>query len=258
MSTPTRTLFIAWQDPATRAIHPIARMDLRDQAPRFELRYITGIHLAVAAGFVPFARMSRLDASYFTDDLRSFPLTANRLMPPSRSDFSQHLERLGLPGSAEPIQILARSEGRRATDNLEFFAMPERDDVTGRWVYRAFVRGVRHVPGADAAIAALRPGQRLTILPDPGNEWDPRALVLGSGNGQRIGFLPGVLLDDIQAARQTGASIDVVVERVNPAPAPVQQRVLMRITIGCSPEFEPFASERFKPFAPSQPGVHRA
>lgn len=258
MSGSSPTLFIAWQNPATRAIHPVARLDLRDQSPRFELRYIGGVDEAMAAGFVPFARMGRIDASYYTDDLRSFPLTANRLMPPSRIDFPQHLERLGLPGTAEPLQILARSEGRRATDNLEFFAMPERDDAADRWVYHAFVRGVRHVSGAEAAIAALRRGEQLLVVPDPGNEWDPRALTLASGEGQRVGFLPSALLDDFQAARNAGASIDVVVERVNPAPAPVQQRVLVRVAVGQSPEFEPFASERFKPLARSRPGVHRA
>src|SRR5690606_4110212 len=164
VSTSLRTLFSAWQDPATRAIHPVARLDLRDERPRFELRYITGVHEARAAGFVPVARMGRIEASYFTDDLRAFPLTGNRSMPPSRGDYPQHLERLGLPGNAAPIQILARSEGRRATDNLEFFAMPERDDVAGRWVYHAFVRGVRHVPGADGATADLGPGEPVAVV----------------------------------------------------------------------------------------------
>lgn len=250
MTTPSRVLFVAWQDPQTRAIHPVARLVVRKAEDRYELSYIAGVHDAIDAGFVPFARMQNLDRCYFAEDLRAFPLTANRLMPASRPDFHEHLERLDLSGSAEPIQILARSEGRRATDNLEFFGMPDHDRARAVWIYHAFLRGVRYVDGAEGAIASLGVGDALEIVSDRDNDWDPRALALATRTGHRVGWLPGALLDDLHATIAASREVSVRVARVNLEPAPVQQRVLMRIEVPCHAGFAPHASDRFQPLAP--------
>lgn len=245
MTPSFRTLFIAWQDPNTRAIHPVARVAARDSGRGFEVSYIAGVRDAIRAGFRPFAHMGRFERRYTIADLRSFPLTSNRLMPESRPDFPKHLERLGLARGAEPLQILARSEGRRATDNLEFFAEPESALPDGPWVYRAWVRGVRYVDRSEDVIRSLEEGHELTIVEDLENSWDARALALEAPSRGRLGFVPGALLDDLHAARRLGLAVRVFVDKINLPPAPAQQRCLVRVEVPKHPDFAPFSSEMF-------------
>jgi hypothetical protein len=56
-----------------------------------------------------------LDREYRSNEI--FPIFANRVMSPRRSDFGSFLERLDLGPDATPFEILARSAGSRATDS---------------------------------------------------------------------------------------------------------------------------------------------
>ena len=45
----------------------------------------------------------------------------NRVMKPNRPDFADHVQRLGLPESADPFEMLSVSGGYRVTDDYEVF-----------------------------------------------------------------------------------------------------------------------------------------
>lgn len=243
-----RVLFIAWQDPRTRAVHPVARL-LAAGTDRFEFTYIRGVDEAMRHGFMPFPRMNRLDQTYYAGSLRDYPLVANRMMPTRRPDFADHIARLGLGGNAEPVQILGRSEGRKATDNLEVFAAPVHDAARACWVYHAFARGIRYLDGADEAIACLRSGDPLAIEIEVENPWDGRARAIAVGS-LRVGWVPGALLDDLDLATRHHAALRAEVARVNLSPAPVQQRLLVRIEIEAVPQFQPMSGPCYQPIPP--------
>lgn len=242
-----RVLFVAWQSQATRLIYPVARLLVGTEAPRYEFTYVRGVEDACEQGFLPFVGMKNLHAVYRLDELP--PLFTNRLIPRSRADFAEHLERLGLDPAAEPIAILARSEGRKVTDNLEAFAAPEFDAIHNAWIYYGFARGVRHVPGAEEAIASLKPGDELVIDRDRTNRVDSRALLLLDRRRARLGFVPHTLIEDFNAAMDHGVLISAEVLRVNLAPAPVHQRLLVRYRVEQANGFRPLSTTRYQPLA---------
>lgn len=241
----TRVLFVAWQDPHGRGIYPVARLAVRERSPQYEFGYIRGVEDAQRVGFLQFARMKKLDALYFADEL--FPLFTNRLMPSTRRDYPDYLRRLGLMGDSAPIVVLARSEGRKATDNLELFAPPERDN--GRWVYHAFARGVRHLPCAERRLESLSEGDLLEVEPEKDNEWDPRALLIRTAQGIAVGYVPYTLVEDLGDLRDLGSQVETRVVRLNASPAPVHQRLLVSIAADHVRGFSPLSTERYQPIS---------
>ena len=67
-------------------------------------------------------------------------------MRPSRPDYQDYIQWLNIPQHEdEPIAILARSGGRKATDTFELFPCPERNE-DGFYHLHFFVHGLRYMP----------------------------------------------------------------------------------------------------------------
>ncbi len=249
MNTP-QVLFVGWQSPENRAIYPIARLAVRAEGPRYEFSYVRGVHDACKHGFVPFREFPDLVRLYLLERLP--PLFTNRLMSGSRPDFKKHIARLGLSeftGRISPEQILARSEGRKATDHLEITAPPEFEPATRSWIYHGFVRGLRHVAGAEEALRTVHAGDPLQIERDGINGWDARALLMLRSDQAKLGFVPHVLIEDLGGLLDQGVRVEARVARVNLPPAPIQQRLLVRFAAEHRTGFSPMSTPRFAPIA---------
>jgi len=246
-----RVLFVAWQNPATRRIHPVARLlRLADEALPYEFIYLQGAREAAASGFLPLPGLPVLDHVYRTTDL--LPLFQNRLMPKSRPDRADFLEALGFGADeVDAIPILARSEGRKATDTIELFGLPSFDEMRRTYRFCFFLRGIRYVAGAEACIARLSAGDRLDLVAESENAVDPRAIRVHGGAGERIGYVPNTLVEDVHALRGAGSEIAVYVQRVNPDPTPSQLRLLCRLEARAVEGYEPFSTERYQPIPDS-------
>jgi len=249
VTTTPQVLFVGWQSPENRAIYPIARLLLRTQGPRYEFTYVHGVLDAMKHGFIPFRELPQLKQLYFFHHLP--PLFTNRLMPHSRPDFAEHLEQLGLGSSRdrvpEPEVILARSGALKATDKLEVSAPPEFDVATRTWTYHGFARGVRHVPGAEDAMLGVHAGDLLEIESDVANDWDARALLMLRTDRARLGFVPHILIEDLGWLMDHGVEVRAEVVKINLAPAPTQQRLLVAFKAEHRPGFAPMSTQRFQP-----------
>ncbi len=240
-----RVLFVAWQNPATREIHPVARLVRHDAEVAWEFAYLRGAREAAASGFVPFPGLGTLDQLVKSRELP--PLFANRLMPRSRADGPTFLARLGLAPEADEIPILARSEGRKATDTVELFGLPTFDEIRRCYRFLFFSRGLRYVPSAEQRAIGLQPGDRLDLRLDTENPADRLAIVVAEGDGQALGWVPSTLLEDVHRLQSVHSRIDVRVERVNNGEAPVQLRLLCRLEASHIEGYRPFSSERYEP-----------
>ncbi len=251
MTATARLLYVSWYNPENSFIYPVARLMERQVSPRFRFAYIKGAEAALARGFTPFSDFPDIQALYEDDAL--FPLFANRLVLSARSDPSEAASPLDLsPSSPDPLLVLAHGPGRRATEKLELFGLPERNPESGDLLYRFLVRGIRHVAHGEEAVTGLAPGQRLLCLLDFQNPIDPFAVVLRTVNPhQMVGFLPHYLGEEAARLRDAGAALTVRVERVNPSPAPRHQRLLCVLTAGGLSAFTPFASPRYLPINPA-------
>lgn len=239
-----KVLFVAWRSPRTRGIYPVARLLLRDEEPAWELCYIDGARQAALVGFAPFIEFDDLHSLYVSREL--FPLFKNRLMPDSRPDYDDYLVRLGFGGEhAAPVPILARSAGRRLTDKIEVFGLPSFDPVRSVFTYLFFLRGVRHVEGAEELIAGVREGEKLACERD--NPIDQLAVTVSREHGGRIGWVPACLVEDLERLMDGGSVIEVFAHKRNLPPAPVHERVLCRLEASAIPGFAPFSTATYRP-----------
>jgi hypothetical protein len=250
------TLFLAWQDPKGRSWHPVGRLTYDGRVYRFV--YTRSARQARdECGFELLPGFEELDSLYESDEL--FPLFSSRTPDPSRPDFGEYIEWLNAPQDVnDPIALLARNGGRRVTDNLEVFPCPE-PDQEGRYHVHFFAHGLRHFPEESIArIERLQSGERLLLIHDFQNPYDPGALMLRTSDTVDrdrflVGFCPRYLLPDaFEIIMSCQVPPEVRVERVNLPPAPLQLRLLCNLT-ACWPEgFQPCSSEMYQPIAESK------
>lgn len=238
------TLFVAWQDQAdTRAWFVVGRLDRIDVGYRFQ--YVNQVRVACNSGFEPMLEFRDINAKYESNKL--FPLFENRLLSRSRPDYGDFLKRIAISeDSYDPIAILGRTEGLRATDSFEVFSKPEPDEH-GNYHVVFFARGIRHLsPDIEKLVAGLVPGDDLDIELQDDNTHDCNAILVRS-DGTQVGWIPKYLCADVRRLRDSyGDEMRVRVERVNSAPAPVQQRLLCSISAPWPESWEPFSDESFQ------------
>lgn len=248
------SVFLAWQAPASRRWYPVGQLSREGETYTFV--YTEGAREAQAeSGFRAFGSFPELGERYESNEI--FPLFENRVLGIGRPEYDDFVEWLNLPpDEADPIAILARSGGHRATDTLEMFPRPERgpDDV---FQVHFFVHGLRHqIPAAQERAGRLQPGERLRLLHDYQNHRDERAQALRTdevapGDMHLLGYVPRYLAHDVIIAPERGEDVPLVqVERVN-IEAPVHFRVLCRLSMPWPEDYEPFSSPSYQPIAHS-------
>jgi hypothetical protein len=247
----TNTLFVASRsaDAKQGCWRPIGRLDRLDKGYRFV--YTRGAK--EYQGFDPLPGMPELTEVYESDEL--FPVFANRLLGRSRREYEAYLAWGGFDVAAppDPIAVLGVTEGRRVTDQIEVFPLPQ-PDAQGCFVNKFFLHGVRWMP--DAAIEEinrLNPNERLAPLPDIGNQADPNAVAIRTRTPRKrflIGYVPGYLATDVRQVcdRCDHDAIEITVERVNPD-APFQHRLLCRMRARWPDGFEPCSGHAFESLA---------
>lgn len=244
------TLFLAWRSPRTRSWYTVGRLTA-DGLYRFV--YTHGAEEAERAGsFAMLPDFPERDQVYESEEL--FPLFANRLLPRSRPDYPEWVEWLSLAEHEDdPVALLARSGGQRATDSFEVFPCPQQQ-ADGTYHLHFFAHGLRHFPAASAErTARLQPGETLLLMHDFQNPADPRALMLRTAEQEpndihSVGFCPCYLLEDIlDLLSQDSRTAQIAVERINPPPAPLQFRLLCSLTLRWPAGFQPFSGNVYQP-----------
>jgi hypothetical protein len=239
------SLFVAWRPPMPDPTgwRPIGRLEHDGGLYRFW--YTRG---ALKPGFQPFPQMEALEKVYESDEL--FPLFANRLLSESRPEFEAFMQWSGFDAgeSPDPIVVLGVTEGIRQTDAVEVFPCPT-PDADGCYLGKFFLHGVRWFPEATVArIGRLEEGERLKLMPDLQNEFDPQAVAVRTESDRTmIGYVPRYLANDVwQLAERCADYIELYVARVN-QDAPLQNRVLCRMH-ACWPDgFQPCSGDDFAP-----------
>jgi len=245
-----QALFVAWQQPESRRYYPVARLmaGVGDAHDLYEFAYIKGAQEAAKAGFEPFLAFEDLREVYRSKEL--FPFFSNRLMSPGRPDYAQYIQSLGLDVNAEPMAILSRSGGTRATDSIELFPLPVRTADGNATPTFFWMHGFRYLDAAQQQrILSLQAGEELSASSNGNNPVDPGAIQLLTTDQVMVGYLPRYLAGEVSQYPRHGVEFHVYVERVNPPPAPTQQRLLCRLVAVLPGDFQPFASETYQPIA---------
>ncbi|MGB5595570.1 MAG: HIRAN domain-containing protein [Crocosphaera sp.] len=246
-----KKLFLAWQEPQSRRWFPIGRLTF--DGNNYHFAYIKGVEKAEAeSNFRLLHSFPDRDRFYTSSEL--FPLFSNRLMRRSRPDYQDYIQWLNIhQNTNDPIAILARSEGRKATDTFELFPYPEKSE-NGTYYFHFFVRGLRYMPESSREkVKQLKPQEHLYLTLDVQNPYDSKALLLRTEECHNLGYCPRYLAADIwQVLQQNPESVNVHVEKINPAPTPIQLRLLCNMTVQSKDDFVPFSSQDYQPIVDSE------
>lgn len=233
-----KTIYIAWQDPQTRRWHTVGRLDRHGDGYRFGY---TGGALA-SPHFDYLGRMMDKTQLYYSEDL--FPLFANRLLSEKRPDYPAYLSWLGVDPKPDEFEVLARSGGRRATDQLCVYPEIE-PDAQGWMTLHFFAHGLRYLsPTEQKAILDLQPGDSLRLTPEDHNTHDRYALRLESGHSVRVGYCPRYLNEGLHQVKQY-APVHLEVEKVNPD-APLQFQLLCKAVFKLPEGIELYSTEEHR------------
>ncbi len=246
-------LLLAWRDQETKSWFPIGR--LTRSGGKYEFVYLRGAQQAIEqCGLRLLLMFPNIDCIYESDNL--FPLFQNRAPSAGRDDYFDFVKWLNLRQSEhDPLVVLARTGGRRATDTFEVFPCPQPED-DGSYRVHFFVHGISHF-GEESAkrIEQLKANDRLLVMWDLQNGYDSKALALRTadtypGDRTLVGFCPRYFTHDwLNVLFECHA--EVKVERLNPSPAPLDFRLLCSLS-GCWPDgFNPCSGEEFQPIVES-------
>jgi len=245
-----KTLYLAWQDEreASRRWFPIGRLLADRETPRYQFDYTKGVRAAIEeSGFRVLDAFPKLEEHYISSEL--FPLFQNRVMRKEREDYPALVERLGLPqGEADPFEILAITGGHRQTDSLEVFPKIQKAE-DGRFMCRFFLHGWRYAnPTAQERLKRLAPGEMLRVAMELNNPATGRAIQFETEDYHMVGWSPRYLVEDIgRAIDEKAADVCAKVVRLNPPPAPHNQRVLVELQGRLPADLEPMSAEEFQP-----------
>lgn len=241
-----KKLFLAWQNPETLFWFPIGVLTF--DGKYYDFCYTHGVQKAKAQSeFQLLHCFPKINHIYHSQNI--FPLFANRLMPSSRPDYPNYINWLNIPNNEDnPMNILARSGGRKVTDTFEVFPSPEKTN-NGIFQIHFFIHGLRYMPdSSQECIQNLQENTQLLIMKDCQNEYDSNALLLRTKNCHNLGYCPRYLTKDIiQLLEIYPQSVKVCVEKINLAPAPVQLRLLCNLSAPWNDNFVPFNDEDYQP-----------
>ena len=112
MTSTTGTLTVTRADPRTLARHDVGELSFDGET--YEFRYLTAA--AAHPGFRPLLGFPDLYTTYTSPTL--FPLFAQRVLSPTRSDYSAYMRSLWLDEGSTAWQQLAVSGGQRSSDTI--------------------------------------------------------------------------------------------------------------------------------------------
>lgn len=238
-----RRLYAAWRNPEG-LIRPVGVLTRSLTADGESYRFV---YLKVAEQFEGFKCLpGLLDLHEAYESEHLFPVFRNRLMPRRRPDYDDFVQRLALDAETDPFEVLIRSEGWRATDRIEVFAHPERTE-DGLLETLFFARGIRHLEGAAEAVNDVQVGDVLELEDDPDNRVNPRAILLNTRTGHKVGWIPDCLVETVHELRDRGSSVEITAEHVNPDTSPPHMRLLCRLQAPWPDGYEPFTEPEYQP-----------
>lgn len=226
--TEPRTFRVVWQAP-DGTFWRVGWLRAEEATSGLAYRFGYEPRAALPSGFEPFLAFPELDQVVESDELFSF--FTNRVLSPRAPSYAEYLTELGLDVTdATPVEMLARTLGRRMTDTVQVVPAPvvQPDGMTHQ---RFLVSGVRHIardrrPDVSDVIGRLTPGTELRLVDDFGNDADPRAVLVDDRSGP-LGWVPQYLLEEFHKARSLDErAVRCIVVHANGPEAPWHFRLL--------------------------------
>ena len=244
------SLDVFWQHPVSRSWLPVGI--LQKIKGGFEFVYTKGAK--EADGFIPFGRMIDLHKRYKSSDL--FPFFSNRLMSPKRPEFDRFIHWIAAEQEADdPLVLLSRTGGKRATDPLVLYSKPEPNERNEFDLF-FLCHGIEYLPrSASGRIAMLDVDETLFPMLDVSNPYDPHAIAIRTDDPRHlIGYVPRFFAKELRTCIEWARTenVHLKVARVN-LEAPLQFRLLCRFTSPWPSGFKPWNQPEYQALVQEDP-----
>jgi len=257
MKEKIKRIYVLWQDKESHRQFPVGQlMYIHNDHEAYQFNYIHIVTEAMAHGFQPFPGFPELESTYVSSEL--FPFFQNRILQPSREEYDSFVKSLGLlPSEAKPIDILARSGGRRATDTIEVFAPAEiiecAEEDYNLAQYYFLLHGLSHMRecAQDLVTDLIKEGDKVFVMHDMQNPVDENALLLRTHDYCSIGFIPRYLLGDMWINNLLHKDLVFYVYKINKPPSPIQQRIVCKAEAKVSKGFVSCSSDIYNAYSNS-------
>jgi hypothetical protein len=236
-------LILTWKNSKDAIWIPVGILEYRDN--QYYFKYTDNIKKV--KNFIPFGKMSDLNKTYVSEEL--FPIFKNRLLSKSRPEYEDFLRWLDIDKSLNhELLELSISRGIRATDELQLYPIPQKNEV-GQYEVLFFAHGVSHINKTHfERLHQLKPNDKLLLLKDVQNEIDPHALVLRTRDKpiELLGYCPSFFAQDFSKLMKLNGSknVHVFVKKLN-IDAPLQFKLLCKLTTKWPEKFQVFDHENF-------------
>ena len=234
-----KKLYVAWQTTTNRKWVVVGVLEMDGGLYKFS--YTKGSECC--PDFRRFGSMNK-DVT-ISEEL--FPFFANRVLNKSRPEYAKLLDWMNVSDACDPMDMLALTEGKRGTDDIELFACPL--PVHGRFRTTFFAHGVRHTHMANQeGLSLVRPGDRVFLMMDVQNPFDDQAVALRTDDPAcLLGYLPRYLAADVQHMCKKVCSEDIQVRmlKVN-SDAPMAYRFLCQLDAPWPSDFMPCAEPEYQ------------
>lgn len=222
---PSRRFLVTWQGPPGTAISSVGVLTFDGN---HHFHYLPA--LDALEGFQPFPNFPDLGAEYTSPVL--FPFFATRVMDPRRPDYDDYCTALALPTVAQELDVLARTAGQRQADRVAVVEEPH-VEVDGSTSYVFLVRGIRFcqpdVSAREHILMSVSEGDELGVVSDDENEVNRRALLVTTGAGGPLGWIPDALIGYVSEVLARPDARLVVVRRNGPE-QPAHLRLVAGLT----------------------------
>lgn len=181
-----------------------------------------------------------------------FPIFKNRLLSVRRPEYPRYIRWLGLTeGNVDELEVLARSEGRKATDSFQ--THPDLTAENGRVEVCFCVHDVLQCE-SEAMLGGLAEGEALQLKFEADGPDRRVALACVERPERRLGYLPPYLASVTgDFLRQQPDFVEVCVKKINEdAPYDLKLLCLMVCDVSGLPNQQFELSEEFAPLRGNQ------
>ncbi|MGN7479175.1 HIRAN domain-containing protein [Solibacillus silvestris] len=211
-------LWLIWQNVETRQRYHVGRLLFQDGVYTFKYEtngYRRKLAEALEKGYRPHLAFPHTNKVYRSKTL--FGPFARRVPDHRRPDYDCLLQELGLPADSTEMDVLRATGGILATDSYEFVAPIFVENQL--FDLEFFVAGWRYY-GGEHIIDQLQRDQYVDLLLDPTNPEDPKAVLVKSANGEKLGFIPAFYSGWMYEMIQSECSYRAKIEAIYPDAVP--------------------------------------
>ncbi|BCM84103.1 HIRAN domain-containing protein [Methylobacterium indicum] len=237
------TLYVAWQDEATRRWHTIAR--LQKQGGSYEFVFTKGV-----AGLPNLTRqLFNMDSGDIYRFENLIPLFRSRMLSTHRSDYKKVAQWVGVTAEDTEFEQLCKLGLIPGSDSMLFYAAP--DVSHGKYKLSFFIHAIKYMhEDAKSWCSMATPGTKLFPLLDVQNPVDPNAVALKCPKENIIvGYIPAFYARDLKlilSDEKCAEHAEICVSRNN-SDAPEQLKLLCEVAAPTPEGFVPLDTPSHAP-----------